>query len=107
MIREKISKEQIRDDLKSIRYYYLHYRDIEKARQDCHLNFVSKVELYNQMIAFACVSLYKVYHELYIVGQTQEVASEKLHFTVEYISRLNIRLIAFFYAMMNLPDFSV
>lgn len=105
MNREKISKEQVRSDLKNIRYYYVYHREIEKARQDCYLNFVNKVKLYNQMIAFASLPLYKVYHELYIVGSTQEVVSEKLNFSTEYISKFNARLIDFFYSMMSLPDF--
>ena len=107
MNREKISKEQIRSDLKNIRYYYLYHREIEKARQDCNLNFISKVKLYNQMIAFASVPLYKIYHQLYILSETQESTSDKLKYSVEYICKLNSKLIDFFHSMMNLPNFVI
>lgn len=48
------------------------------------------------MIAFASLPLYKVYHELCILGATQEVVSEKLNFSTEYISKFNARPIDFF-----------
>lgn len=107
MNKEKITKDQIRSDLKNIRYYYSYINDIEKATQDCNLNFINKIKLYNQMISFASVPLYKIYHQLYILSETQESTSDKLKYSVEYICKLNSKLIDFFHLMMNLPDFVI
>ena len=96
MNKEKITKDQIRNDLKNIRYYYMYEKEIEEAKQYCCVNFAGKVQLYNQMISFVPLYLNQIYYNLYILGLTQESLSEKSCYSLEYISRLNSKLVDFF-----------
>ncbi len=85
----------------------MYKKDIEEAKQYCCVNFGGKVQLYNQMISFVPLYLNQIYYNLYILGLTQEALSEKSCYSLEYISRLNSKLVDFFYSMMNLPDFVI
>jgi DNA-dependent RNA polymerase auxiliary subunit epsilon len=63
---------------------------------------LEKIENYNAAICSAPPRLYDLYVSLYLDNQTQDSLSEKLGYTIEYISRLNTKLVK--YLQKNLKE---
>lgn len=102
MPKNEIKIENIRKDLKDIRYYYSYRNDILNAVEFCgESKFTDKVKLYNRIISHAPINLYHLYYNLYISGYTQEALSNKLCYSLEYVSRLNSKLLLFFMEELN------
>ena len=100
---KKYSIENIREDLKEIRYYYTNKTELLDAEKYLSPNaLVQKIELYKTLIKFAPINLYYVYYCLYILGQTQECCSYKLHYTIEYIQKLNHKLLEYFHKFLSI-----
>ena len=88
---------KIREDLKNIRYYYSRKAMFEKASASVGENSIlKKINDYNALIRLAPPRLYDLYVSLYLENNTQESLSDKLGYSVEYISKLNSQLIKFF-----------
>ena len=89
-----ITSEQIRNDLREIRYYY--------ARKDKLALPIKKIaEKYNSIVREAPLRLYDVYACLYIRGQTQEELASELGYTPQYIRKMIIQLLAYFKKKLN------
>ena len=88
---------KIREDLKDIGYYYMRKSMFDKASASVGENTIlSKIEKYNSLVRLAPPRLYDIYVSLYLENNTQETLSDKLGYSIEYISKLNSQLIKFF-----------
>lgn len=88
---------QVREDLKDIRYFYIRKDMFEKPNFVVGKNKITEtVEKYNKVICYASPKLYDIYVSLYIENNTQETLSDKLGYSLVYISKLNTQLIKFF-----------
>ena len=88
--------EDIRTDLKDVRYYYTRKKAFDEAgREVGACKVVEKVRKYNEMIRNASPQLYDVYNGLYVRNLTQEGLSIELCYTPEYVQMLNKRLLLF------------
>lgn len=96
---------QIREDLKNIRYFYIRKDMFEKTNFSVGKNKIADtVERYNNAICFASPRLYDVYVSLYIENNTQESLSDKLGYSLVYISKLNSQLIKFFQKQLEIKE---
>ena len=88
---------EIRDDLKEIRYYYNRASIFEEGEKVIGLNDVyNKVELYNSTIRRARPMLYDIYIGLYVHCLTQHSLALEMGYTREYIQQLNKEVLVFF-----------
>ena len=95
-MKNEISVQKVRDDLKEVRYYYARKELFDEAFAKIGKNKVlSKVERYNQAVASAPPVLYDIYINLYVRNYTQEALSIEMNYTPEYIQMLNKRLVLF------------
>ena len=95
-MKNEITVQKVRDDLKEVRYYYARKELFDEAFAKIGKNKVlSKVERYNQAVASAPPVLYDIYINLYVRNYTQEALSIELNYTPEYIQMLNKRLVLF------------
>lgn len=92
-----MSINEIREDLKNIRYYYGRKKLFDEASANVGSNAVmEKIDTYNTAVRNAPPKLYDLYVSLYLNNQTQESLSDHLGYAVEYVSRLNSQLVRFF-----------
>ena len=95
-MKNEITVQKVRDDLKEVRYYYARKELFDEAFAKIGKNKVlSKVERYNQAVASAPPVLYDIYINLYVRNYTQEALSIEMNYTPEYIQMLNKRLVLF------------
>lgn len=88
--------EQIRNDLKDIRYYHSRKELLDKAIQlSGQSEILKKIDLYNTAMQSASPKLLDVYYSLYFKNHTQESLSDELGFTVDYIYKMNKQLLKF------------
>lgn len=92
-----ITLNEIREDLKNIRYYYLRKDMFDEASSFTgKMNeILDKVNMYNDVMQKASPRLYDLYYSLYIRNHTQESLSEELGYTPEYVNKLNKKLLKF------------
>ncbi|MBR1890414.1 MAG: hypothetical protein IJ817_01850 [Clostridia bacterium] len=87
---------EIREDLKNIKYYYSRKKVFEEAFQATgRSDVLDKVAEYNEIIRSAPARMYDLYVSLYIKNHTQESLSNELGYTPEYIQMLNKKLLKF------------
>lgn len=92
-----MSIEQVRNDLKEIKYYHSHKKILETSFVHTGQNsFVEKMENYNKLICNAPLKLHEVYAGLHIDGYSQEELAERLGVTRVYIYQLNRKLVEYF-----------
>lgn len=97
-----INANQIREDLKDIKYYYTHKAVFEEASQQLgESEVMKKVKIYNEIILTAPPKYYDLYFSLYMSGHTQESLSEKLCYTREYIRLLNKEFVDYLLKKLN------
>ena len=95
-MKNEITMQKIREDLKEVRYYYARKELFDEAFAKIGKNKVlSKVEKYNQAVISAPPMLYDVYMNLYVRNYTQEALSIEMNYTPEDIQMLNKRLVLF------------
>lgn len=88
--------QEIRKDLRAIRYYYSKQKEFEKAAETVGTSkVVETVEKYNQAVTNAPLKLYEVYVGLYVHNNTQEALAFDRDCCTEYIRRLNKELCVF------------
>lgn len=91
-----MNAKQIRNELKEIRYYYQRKDVFDKAFEEIdNTAIMSLVKKYNEAICSAPPKLFDVYVSLYINHLTQEVLSEQLDYSPDYVHKLNDKLIKF------------
>ena len=89
--------EQVKSDLREIRYYYSRKEQLEDASHSIGSLPIKRIlENYNCAIRKAPLRLYDLYACLYIRGQTQETIALDLGYTPQYIRKLINELFIFF-----------
>ncbi len=102
MTKEKLSIEDIRKDLKDIRFYYTYRKDLLEASKIIYENeLVIKIDVYNKAMIYAPILLYHIYHGLYIQSNTLQSLANKLCFSYDYIQKLNRKLVSFLHLQLN------
>lgn len=92
-----ITLNEIREDLKDIRYYYSRKEIFDSVAKEVGTNDIQdKLKKYNEAVRAASPKLFDLYVCLYIRNNTQEAVSEELCYTPEYIQMLNKKLLKFF-----------
>ncbi len=90
------SLNEIRKDLKQIRFYYANQKDIERFSESVGENFiVNIVKQYNEAVCNAPIQLYYLYCCLYFNNNSQEVVAEDWSCSTTYIKKLNKSLCEF------------
>lgn len=93
---------EIRDDLKEIRYYYSRKFVFDGLEKNITNNAIQeKIDKYNCAMRVANVQLFDIYISLYLQNNTQESLAETLGYSVEYVSRLNKRLLTYLFEHFN------
>lgn len=88
--------QEIRKDLRAIRYYYAKQKEFEKAAETVGASkVIETVKRYNQAVTNAPPRFYEVYVELYVHNNTQETLSFDWDCSLDYIKRLNRQLCEF------------
>lgn len=92
----------IRQELKDIRYYYSRKAIFDEAKivlGETH-EIVDKAKQYNKIMLNAPPDIYDIYYSLYVKNNTQESLADLLGFTVQYIQKLNEKIVQFIYTKM-------
>ena len=93
---------EIREDLRNIRYYYSRKKVIDEGFENTGVNsFVDTVELYNNIMKQAKPRFYDLYVSLYVKNNTQESLADELCYTPEYVQMLNKKLLKFLQESLN------
>lgn len=97
-----ITQEEIKNELKDIRFYYSKKTMFEAAFKETKGNNISElVDKYNEAMKNAPTKLYAIYICLYVHGGTQESIANEMSYTPFYIYKLNNKLIEFLYKVFN------
>lgn len=97
-----ITMEIIKSELEDIKYYHSRRESFDKAFDAVGKNTILQtLERYNKVICFASPKLYEIYVYLYIKCCTQEETAEELCYSVNYVYKLNKKMLEFFYDNMN------
>lgn len=87
--------DNIRDDLREIRYYYSRKNVFDDAFKIIGTNsVVAKVQFYNEICRTAPVRLFEIFY-FYIKGYTQEGVALGIGYSPKYIQKLNKQLLLF------------
>lgn len=88
---------EVREDLKEIRFYYSHKDIFEKASKHIGVHScIEKINKYNDVIRFAPARLYELYVSLYLENNTLESLADKEGYSYVHIQRINGQLVQFF-----------
>ena len=88
--------EEVKEDLKDVRYYYNRKAAFGEAEQVVGVNsIVDKVKMYNEAARNAPPRLYDVYNGLYVNNFTQEGLAFEMGYSSVYIQKLNKDLLAY------------
>lgn len=91
-----ITAEEVKHDLREIRYYYSRHNVFEEAEKSLGiLPVVRTVQKYNCAIRQAPLRLCDIYTSLYIQGKTQECVALELGYSEQHIRRLIGELIEY------------
>ena len=91
-----LSAEQVREDLKEIRYYYAMKHVFDAASKTVSADsLLNKVARYNSVIKNAPARFYILYVSLYVQNTNQSELAEAWGFTREYIKELNGKLVEY------------
>ena len=97
-----ITRDTVKKELDSIRYYYARREVLEKAFDSVGKNSITdQIDKYNAMICTAPVKIYEMYVALYIEGCTYEKAAEILGYSVNYVYKSNMKIVDFFQDALN------
>ncbi len=91
--KERLSIQQIREELREVRYYYSKQK-VFNAMESAGIKNKSKVlaDKYNKAMENAPMKLFDLYISLYVNNNTQLVVAEDLGYVVEYVRQLNRQL---------------
>lgn len=91
-----ISLDDLREDLKDVRYFYMRKKIFDGNVQNVGTAIIQKkVEKYNAVIVNAPAKLYDLYVGLYVEGKTQGQFSVEMGYSEKYIQRQNKQLLLF------------
>ena len=94
--------QEIRKDLKEIRYYYTRKNLFDEGCKIVGANYITeKSKQYAEAVKEAPPKLYDLYINLYLKGATQEGLAIEMGYTPEYIQILNKRLLLFLQAQLK------
>lgn len=97
-----LTNQEIRRDLKDIRYYYSKQKLFEDASKTIVQNTVlEKVSKYNQAMKDAPARLFSIYISLYVQNNTQTALAYDWGFSIEYIKLLSKQLCEFLQQVLN------
>lgn len=89
--------QEIRNDLKEIRTYYLFKNRIAKGMEMVGDNAVVQLlDKYNTAIRSARANLYTVYICIYVNGLSHEDAACELNYSTQHVERLVKQMLVFF-----------
>lgn len=92
-----VTVDQIRRDLKNIRYYYARREVFENSEAEIGgMAFLPIIRKYNQAIREAPPRLYDLYVSLYLLNNTQRELADKMGLTPEHVQVLHRGLIHYF-----------
>ena len=97
-----LSIQEIREDLREIRYYYSKQKMFDSATKVIASALLDKVERYNQAMKNASARLYDLYYSLYVQNNTQAALAYDWDLSVDYLKLLNRQLCEFL--QKALPD---
>ena len=92
---------EIRQQLKTIRLYYMNKARFSAAFDTLPHNVTQLAEMYAKIVNGAPLDLYLVFYELYVKGLTQEAAAADLNYSTEYIRQKNKKLLLFLQDRFN------
>ena len=88
--------EQVRKDLREIRYYYSRKKELDYALDTVENSAIQcLLEKYNKVMKLAGIRLYSVYINLYVHNMTQSAMAASENVCPGYIKLLNRNLIKF------------
>ena len=88
------SMKTIRQELKSVRYYYANREVFDEAVKDVGENEVTKtVNCYNAAVQKAPATLYTIYIGLYVKNRTQEALAQEMGYSADHIYRQHRKLL--------------
>ncbi len=91
-----ISLDQLREDLKDVKYYYLRKKVFDKTVESIGITQMQlKVIRYNEAALLASPRLYDLYIGLYVMGHTQFSYAMEMGYTERYIQMQNKQLLLF------------
>ncbi len=94
--------QEIKTDLREIRYYYAKQKEFIGVTDTVGASQISEVaERYNRAVRKAPVRLYDVYISLYVSNRTQMGLALDWSCSLEYIKRLNRQLRDFLLKELN------
>ena len=98
-----MTKEEIRKELRDIRFYFSKKQTFDKAAVIIgeHI-IVSKMMKYHEIIRSAPPKLYDLYYSLYLDNNTIESLADKYCFSSNYIRNLNKMLVDYFFEKLNI-----
>lgn len=97
-----VERDQIRRELRDIRYYYSKKNMFDAAFKETGGNNITElVQKYNLSIKEASPRLYDIYISLYMKGNTQEGVAEEILYSSFYVYKLNNKLVKYFYKKFN------
>ncbi len=93
---------EIRTDLREIRYFYSKHKDFENASKEIGTSSVLDLaNEYNSVIQNASARMYDLYVALYINNNTQAAVADDFGLTESYIRKLNKALCEYFFKEFN------
>lgn len=97
-----ITIDQIREDLRDIRYYYSMQELFDKASSKVRpVAVLNKVQQYNEIIKNSPARMYIIYVSLYVQNNSQTELADQWGFTREYIKELNQKLVEYLHSILN------
>ena len=100
-----MTEDEIRSELRQIRYYHLHKKHLDITLTNGIPNRITQIiKKYNQMIETAPIMLYHLYVGLYIWGETQGALAFDMDLTTDYISKCHKKLIKFLLTKSKTAD---
>lgn len=94
--------DEIRKELKEVRYYYARRAVFDKAlREVGNKSIMDLVNKYNNAVNTAPPKIYDIYISLYVNYYTQEKLSEELNYSPDYVRKLNKELLKFLQEKFN------
>ena len=91
-----ISLNEIREDLRDVRFYYMRKKVFDANAKSVGVNAIQKkVDKYNSVVQTAPPRLYDLYIGLYVEGNTQQGYSIELGYTEKHIQKQNKELLLF------------
>ena len=90
--------QEIRADLRDIRYYFSRKKSFDKlSGLNIRCEIEEKIKYYNNLMATANPNLIDLYVNLYLKENTQEGVSYDMGYSQTYIYKLNRKLLEFLY----------